>query len=98
MLVIANILIKGPVTSVKSLVYVLWRSIDLMKENYFTLEKSRDIRYPARTITDANQADDIALLPNTLAKAEPLFHSQEHAAGGTVLHSCECRQYGVYMF
>ena len=46
---------------------MLRMSIDLMKENGFTLTKARSRRYPERTITDAGHADDIALLANTLA-------------------------------
>ncbi len=44
--------------------YVLRTSIDLMKENGFKLAKERSRRYPAQTITDADYADDIALLAN----------------------------------
>ena len=33
-----------------------------MKENGFTLVKARSRRYPTRTITDANYADDIVVL------------------------------------
>ena len=41
--------------------YVLRTSIDKFKENGFELiKKSR--RYPAKTITDADYADDIAIL------------------------------------
>ena len=42
--------------------YVLRTSIDLMKENGFTLEKTRSRQYPAQTIADADYTDDIALL------------------------------------
>ena len=44
--------------------YVLRTSIDLMNENSLTLEKAKSRRYPARTITDVDNADDIALLGN----------------------------------
>ena len=53
-----------------------------MKENGFTLAKARSRRYPPRTITDANYADDIALLANTHAQA----HGLERAAGGIGFH------------
>ena len=53
-----------------------------MKENGFKLAKERSRGYPAQTITDADYADDIALLPNTPAQAESLLHSLERAAGG----------------
>ena len=44
--------------------YVLRTSIDKMKDNGFKLVKEKR-RYPAQTITDADYADDIALLVNT---------------------------------
>ena len=46
------------------------------------LKKKRSKRYPAKTITDANYADDIALLVNTPNQAETLLHSLEQAATG----------------
>ena len=49
--------------------YVLKTSIDLIKENGFTLKKARIGWYPAETITDADYADDVALLLNTLTQA-----------------------------
>ena len=51
-----------------------------MKDNGFKLIKERSRRYPAQTITDADYADDIALLANTSAQAETLLHSLEQAA------------------
>ena len=44
---------------------VLRTSIDKIRENGFELTKNRSRRYPAKTITDADYADDIALLANT---------------------------------
>ena len=44
--------------------YVLRISIDKIKENGFKLTKKRSRRYSAKTITDADYADDIALLAN----------------------------------
>ena len=61
-------------------------SINLMKENGFTLEKGRIRRYPAQTITDADHADDIVLLVNTPAQAESKLPSLERAAGDIVFH------------
>ena len=52
-----------------------------MKENVFTLEKARSRRCPAHIITDADYADDIALLTNTLTQAESLRHNLDQAAG-----------------
>ena len=42
--------------------YVLRTSIDKIKENSSKLTKEKRRRYPAKTITDADYADDIALL------------------------------------
>ena len=42
--------------------YVLRTSIDLTEENGFTLEKASSIPYFARTITDMDYADNLALL------------------------------------
>ena len=53
--------------------YVLRTSIDKIKENCFKLTKERSRRYPAKTISDADYADDIALLEDvpTQAKTSP---------------------------
>ena len=67
--------------------YALKTSIDLMKENGFNLGKERSRRYPAQTITDADNADDIALLANTPAQAETLLHILEWAAGDIGRHA-----------
>ena len=61
--------------------YVLRTSIDLMKENGFKLAKAWSRRHPAQNITDADYADDKALLANTPHQAETQLHSQEQAAG-----------------
>ena len=66
--------------------YVLRTSIDKIKENGFKLTKERSKRYPAKTITDADCADDIALLANTPAQAETLPHSLERASAGIGLY------------
>ena len=66
--------------------YVLRTSIDKIRENGFELTKKRSRRYPAKTITDADYADDIALLANTPNQAETLMHSLERAAAGIGLH------------
>ena len=58
--------------------YVLRTSI----ENGFELTKKRSRRYPAKTITDADCADDIAILANTPNQAETLLHSLERPAAG----------------
>ena len=56
------------------------------KENGFELTKKRSRRYPATTITDADYADDIAILANTPDQAETLLHSLERAAASIGLH------------
>ena len=66
--------------------YVLRTSIDKIRENGFELTKRRSKRYLAKTITDANYADDLALLANTPNQAETLLHSLERAAAGIGLH------------
>ena len=66
--------------------YVLRTSIDKIRENGFELTKKRSRRYPAKTITDADYADDIALLANTPNQAETLLHCLERAAAGISLH------------
>ena len=57
-----------------------------MNENSFKLAKEISRGYPAQTITDADYADDIALLANTPSQAETLLHSVERAASGIDLH------------
>ena len=52
----------------------------------FTEGKKRSRRYPAKAITDADYADDIAILANTPNQAEILLHSFERAAAGIGLH------------
>ena len=69
-----------------SLDYVLWMSTDLIKENSFTLKKISKRWYPTETMTDADYADDLALLANTPAQAESLLHSLKQALGGTGLN------------
>ena len=62
--------------------YVLRTSIDKIRENGFELTKKRSRRYPTKTITDADYADDIAILANTPDQAETLLHSLERVAAG----------------
>ena len=66
--------------------YVLRTSVDLMKDNGFKVAKERSRRYPAKTITDADYADDIVLLANTPAQAKTQLHDLERAATGIGLH------------
>ena len=76
--------------------YVLRTPIDLLKENGFTLAKAKIRRYPAKTITDADYANDIALLANTYAQAKSLLHSMERVAGGIEFHANEDKK-GLYV-
>ena len=66
--------------------YMLRTLIDKIKENGFELTKKRSRRYPTKTITNTNFADDIAILANAPAQAETLLHSLEWAAAGIDLH------------
>ena len=66
--------------------YVLRTSIDKIRENGFELTKERRRRYPTKTITDADYADDIALQANTPNQAKTLLHSLERTAAGIGLH------------
>ena len=65
---------------------MLRTSIDKIRENGFELIKKRSRRYPAKTITDVDYADDIAILANTPNQAETLLHSLGRAAAGIGLH------------
>ena len=67
--------ILAPYLFIICLDYALRTSIDEMKENSFKLTKERSRRYPAKTITDADYTDDIALLANTTVHTETLLHS-----------------------
>ena len=78
--------ILAPYLFIICLDYVLRTSIDKIKENNFELTKKRSRRYLAKTITYADYADDIAILPNTPAQAETLLHSLPRAAAGIGLH------------
>ena len=62
---------------------VIWASID---KNGVKLKKETSWRYPARTITDANNADHISLLANTPSQANTLLHSLQRAAASIGLH------------
>ena len=50
-----------------------------MKENGFTRKKTRGMRYPTKTIMDADYANELALHVNTFALGESLMHSPEQA-------------------
>ena len=54
------------------------------KQNWCRKKRSR--RYPAKTITDPDYADDIAILAKTPNQAETRLHSLERAAAVIGLH------------
>ena len=66
--------------------YMLRTSIDKIKQNGFEQTKKRSRRYPAKTITDADYADDIEILTNIPNTAETLLHCVERAAADIGLH------------
>ena len=76
----------APYLFIICLSYVLRTSMDKIKENGFELTKKRSRRYPAKTIADADYADDIAILANTPNQAETQLHSLERATAGIGLH------------
>ena len=56
--------------------YVLPISIDLIKDEGFTLyKKAKSRQYPIETITDADHAVNLELLTNTPAQTESLLYS-----------------------
>ena len=65
--------------------YLLRISMDKIR-NGFEVTKNRSRRYPAKPNTDADYADDIAILANTPNQAKTLMHSLERAAIGIGLH------------
>ena len=78
--------ILAPYIFIICLDYGLRTSLDKIKENDFELTKKRSRRYPAKTITDTEYADDIVILANTPTQAETLLHSLEWSAAGIDLH------------
>ena len=87
--IVASVMLEDTLSSYQFIIcqdYVLRTSIDLMKENCFKLAKERSQRYPNQTITDADYADNIAILGNTSAKAKMPLHSLERKVGGIGLH------------
>ena len=82
----------APYLFILCLDYVLRTSVDLMKEIGFTLVKAISGKNPARTISDVDYADDIALLANTPTQAQSLLHSLDQAAGGISSMSTQTKQ------
>ena len=57
-----------------------------MKQNGFTLRKAWRRRSHTQSITDANNADGIALLEIITIEVESLLHCLEQEKGGIDLH------------
>jgi len=76
----------APYLCIICLDYVLRISVDKIKEKGLTLDRARSRRCPARTITDADYADDLALFADKVAETTSLLHSLEKAADGIGLH------------
>ena len=55
------------------------------KGKWYHAKNARSRWYPTETMTDADYADDLALLANTLAQAESLLHCLDQATGGSGL-------------
>ena len=73
-------------SNIYSLNFYYLTLIDRIRENGFELRKKRSRRHPAKTITAADYADDIAIMANTPNQAETLLHSLERTAEGIGLH------------
>ena len=63
-----------------------WRHLVKSKKTVSSWQRKEAEGTPAKTITDANYADDIAILTNTPAQAETLLHNLERAAAGIGLY------------
>ena len=60
--------------------YVLRKSLDINNENGFQLHPRKSSRNPSVHLTDADFADDIALISNSIQSAQILLNSLEKAA------------------
>jgi exonuclease III len=76
----------APFLFILCLDYALRISADSHPLLGFTLQKARSSRYPAKTITDVDYADDLALLSDTISDANRLLHLIETAASEIGLH------------
>ena len=66
--------------------YVFRYSLDLNNTNGFQLQSRKSSRHPAIHFTDADFADDIALITNTISEAQTLLNSLESAANCVSLY------------
>ena len=71
-------------------------TIDLIKENLFTLEAVRQTRYPAETMTNPDFVDEQPLLPYVQTQAESVLHPLEQEVGSTDFYVKSNKK--VYMF
>ena len=69
-----------PFLFIVTLDYAMRKAMNNAEHLGFTLEQRQRKRYPARTLTDTDFADDIALLSDNIADAEVLLHKVESAA------------------
>ena len=76
----------APVLFVICLDYVLRISADKCNEYGLTLEIARSRRFPTKKITDADYADDLALLSDNSYNAQKLLHILEQSAAFIGLH------------
>ncbi len=65
--------------------YILNKAME-GKDYGFTLQQRRSRRYPAVKISDADFADDLALITDTIAEAQKFLLSLEEAANAIGLH------------
>ena len=70
----------APFLFILTLDYILRTSVDKLNSFGFTLEKAKSRRYPAKKITDADYADNLALFSDKIDDAERLLHAVEEAA------------------
>ena len=76
----------APFLFILTLDYILRTSVETLSSLGFTLEKARSRRYPAKKITDADYADDLALFSDTINHEEKLLHALEYASAGIGLY------------
>ena len=60
--------------------YILRQSVDNIHTNGITIKKGTSRRHPSQHVTDLDYADDMALISDTLAKAQELLSSLEIAS------------------
>ena len=71
--------------------YIMRTSVDTINEKGLQYQPRRSSRYPSLHITDADFADDIALLSDSLENAQALLSSLESTANCTGLHLNESK-------